>query len=342
MSDSISANETPVTLAFVGCSHIHFPGLRDAMARRPDVQVTALWDADPAKAEAAASHFPGCRVASDPTTIAGDASVAAVALLGETNLHDSHVPIFAAAGKHLFVEKPIGIGADDARRIAEAIEKAGVLFSTGYYHRAEPKIVFLREQIQAGAFGKITRARMSNCHSGALGGWFDTEWRWMADPKIAGVGAFGDLGTHVLDALLWMLGPVKLATARISAGTARYPGCDETGEGLLEFENGVVATMTAAWDDVDDPVKLIISGTEGHATIFRGQLYFQSAHVEGADGKTPWTTLPDPSPWGLDALVDAVQGKPTPALCPVRDAAYACAVMEAMYKGNHENRWATP
>jgi predicted dehydrogenase len=49
--------------------------------------------------------------------------------------------------------------------------------------------------------GKITRARGSNCHSGSLGGWFDKEYRWMADPKIAGVGAFGDLGTHKLDIL---------------------------------------------------------------------------------------------------------------------------------------------
>ena len=81
----------------------------------------------------------------------------------------------AAAGKHMFVEKPLGMGAVDAYRMAEAIEKAGVLFQTGYFMRGNPIHLFLREQIAAGSFGKITRIRHSNCHAGSLGGWFDAD-----------------------------------------------------------------------------------------------------------------------------------------------------------------------
>src|SRR5688500_15632322 len=111
-----------------------------------------------------------------------------------------------AKKKFIFVEKPLGMGAKDAYAMADAMHAIGAKFQTGYFVRGGPMVNFIREHIQKGAFGKITRIRGSNCHSGALGGWFDnkpddhaSDWRWMADPKIAGVGAFGDLGTHLLD-----------------------------------------------------------------------------------------------------------------------------------------------
>ena len=61
---------------------------------------------------------------------------------------------------------------------------------------------------------RVTRVRYSVCHHGAIGGWFDTEWRWMANPTESGCGGFGDLGTHGLDILLWWMGEIESATGR--------------------------------------------------------------------------------------------------------------------------------
>jgi predicted dehydrogenase len=264
-------------------------------------------------------------------------------ITSETNRHEPLVLAAAAAKKHLFVEKPLAIGAGDGYAMADAIEKAGVHFTTGYFSRGDNKLIFLKEQIEAGHFGKITNVRASNCHSGAIGGWFDGEWRWMADPKQSGVGGFGDLGTHSLDILLWFFGSVKHATAQIDNGTARYEGCDETGEGLMRFESGVVAALAAGWDAVSDPATYIISGTEGHAAIINGQLWFQSSHVKGTDGSQPLrrAELPEGKPAGLDAFWDALEGKEA-ALVTAREAAYRSAVMEAMYTGSRETRWVVP
>src|SRR5690606_24945311 len=125
-------------------------------------------------------------------------------------------------------------------------------------------------------------------HSGSLGGWFDTDWLWMTDLAQAGVGAFGDLGTHSLDILMWLMGDVTRVTASIGVATGRYGACDEYGEGLLDFANGVVGTLAAGWVDVAHPVNVIVSGTEGHAYVSENQLFFKSSHVNGADGKEPW------------------------------------------------------
>ena len=329
------------TVAFVGCAHVHTPGFIHTVNARPDVHCKSVWDHDAARAEKRAAEL-GAQVVPDLDALYADPEIDAVIVCTETNLHEQVVLPGAAARKHLFVEKPLGMGARDAYAMADAIEKAGVIYQTGYFQRGVPEHLFLKAQIEAGAFGKITRVRGSNCHSAALGRWFSGGTLWMADPKIAGVGAFGDLGTHSLDILLWLMGDVTTATAQLDEGVHAYPGCDETGEGLMRFQNGAIGTLAAAWDDVANPVSLLISGTEGHATIFNGQLYFQSQHVEGADGQTPWTDLPPGVPAGLDSFLNAITGQTDAALVTVREASYRSAVMEAMYEGAKEGAWVAP
>ena len=328
------------TLAIVGCAHIHIDGFIKTLNSRPEFRCKSVWDHDPARAEKCAAEL-SAAVAESFEAIYADPEIEAVIVCTETNRHEQVVLPGAAAKKHLFIEKPLGFGSADAYRMAEAIEAAGVIYQTGYFMRGDAKHLFLKEQIKNGAFGKITRVRGSNCHNGALGHWFDTEWRWMADPAIAGVGAFGDLGTHSLDILLWLLGDVTEVTAQIDPGTNAYDGCDETGEGLMRFVNGAIGTLAAAWDDVANPVSFLLSGTEGHAAIINGQLYFQSSHVEGADGKSAWTQLSPSRPAGLEAFLDALTGKDA-ALVGVREAAYRSAVMEAMYEGARRSVWMKP
>lgn len=326
-------------IAFVGCAHIHTPSfIRLTTKDRKDVKVKYVWDHLAARAEKRAAEL-SAAVVSDLKQIWNDPEVSAVVICSETNLHRDLILAAAAAGKHIFAEKPLGFTGKESAEMAAAIEKANVLFTTGYFMRTTPAHLFLREQIKAGAFGKITRARGSNCHSGSLGGWFDAkpskpweDWRWMADPKIAGVGAFGDLGTHMLDILMWLLGDVESVTADVRIVNGRYGDCDESGEALLRFKNGTIATLAAGWVDVADPVTLEISGTEAHAVIVNGALYFKNTKMKGADGKQPWTSLPEKPVLPLHQFFNAVAGQTGMPLVTPREAAARVAVMEAAYK----------
>jgi len=329
-----------ITVALVGGAHIHTPSFIDLVKTRPDVRVKAVWDHDAARAAKRAKDM-NSQVVDNLEKIWTDPEITAVVIFSETNRHHDLVLAAAKAGKHMFAEKPLGITAKESLEMARAIEKANLLFTTGYFSRTDPKHLFLKDEIAQGHFGKITRARGSNCHSGSLGGWFDTEWRWMADPKVAGVGAFGDLGTHKLDILMWLLGEVEAVTADIKSVTNRYPGCDECGEGLIQFKNGVIATLAAGWVDVDDPVQLLISGTEGHAVVYNGQLYYQSKQVPGSDAKNPWTKLPKAPRAPLHQFLDAVAGAKDQPLVKPAEAAARVVAMEAMYEAAHGRKWVT-
>lgn len=335
-----------LTLALVGTAHIHTPGFVKRLNARDDVQVKYVWDHQPERAEKWAGEL-NTQVIDDLQAIWDDAGIAGVVICSETHRHEELVLAAAAANKHMFVEKPLGMGADDAYRMAEAIERAGVLFQTGYFMRSQGIHRFLRDEIAQGHLGKVTRVRMSNCHSGSLGGWFDTDYRWMADPAIAGCGAYGDLGTHRLDIMLWMMGDPVRVTADVGVATGRYGDCDEYGEGMCKFEGGAIGVLAGGWVDLADPVPILISGTEGHAYVCQGQLYYKSSHVEGADGKEPWTDLPEDLPHAFELFLDAVGhsvsalGQDVP-LVDVREAAVRSAVMEAMYEAAKTGTWVKP
>ncbi len=326
-------------IALVGCAHIHTPSFVKMLTERAELfDVVGVWDPDPERAEANARLLNAPRCSSDQE-IWKNPSVEAVVICSETKLHEELVRKAVEAKKHLFVEKPLGFAAKDALEMADQIEKAGLLFQTGYFRRGDAIFLFLRDQIRNGAFGTISRVRMTNCHSGSLGGWFDTQWRWMADPSIAGCGAFGDLGTHVLDIMMWFFGMPERVTADIRTVTGRYGAqCDETGEAILQFPGGIIGTLAAGWVDLADPVPCQISGTEGYAVVVNGELFFQSSRVEGADGKTPWTKLPQGREHAFIRFLNALRGEKEELVTP-REAAERSVVMEALYKAGREKTW---
>ena len=99
-----------------------------------------------------------------------------------------------------------------------------------------------------------------------------------------------------------------------------------------------IGTLAAGWVDVEDPVQLLISGTEGHAVIFNDRLYYQSKRA-GTSSKEPVSNLPKGPRAPLNQFVDAVAGSSNPPLVTASEAAARVVVMEAMYKGARGNKW---
>jgi predicted dehydrogenase len=138
---------------------------------------------------------------------------------------------------------------------------------------------------------------------------------------------------------MWMLGEAEAVTGDIKAVTHRYRDCDETGEAIIQFRNGVIATLAAGWVDIEDPVQLLISGTEGHAVIVDNHLFYRSRRIPQSDSKEPWTKLPAAPRAPLHQFLDAVGGAKDQPLVPVREAAERVKVMEAIYEAARGRKW---
>jgi predicted dehydrogenase len=330
-----------ITTAFLGVAHIHTPGfIKRLNDRSSEVRVKSVYDVQAERAKMRAGEIPGADFVAMPDAILGDPEIDAVVICSETVQHLDLVLAAASAGKQIFCEKPLGLGADDAQTMANAIKKAGVTFQTGFFMRSDPTHQFIKREVAAGNLGNVTRIRYTNCHQAALAGWFDTDWRWLADAKLAGGGAMLDLGAHPLDVIintyLSTEGDVVDVAAKLGNRGGRYGNeIDEYGTALLTFASGATAVVEASWVDPQLRSPIEVFGTEGQIQVIDGGIRYYSKRVEGADGKTPVTDLPAAAPHAFDLFWDKLLGKPIAVpLVSVDEAATGSTIMERIYKAS--------
>ena len=322
-----------LTTAFLGVAHIHTPGFINTIKKRGDIRVKAVYDWDAERGQRRATELEAQFVASVDAIIA-DPEITSVVICSETARHRELIEKAANAGKHIFAEKPLATTGEEAAAMRDAIKKAGVIFQTGFFQRSSPAMQFIKQEVEAGNLGTITRMRHTNCHSGSLGGWFDTEWRWIADINEAGGGGYADLGAHSLDIILWVMlpacGPVKSVCGTLGTATKRYGEIDEYGAGIITFESGALAVMEASWVDPKLHAPVEIHGTKGQIIVEGGKVRYYSELVEGADGGD-WTNLPEARPHAFELFWDKQLGQDVP-LVTVEEAAEESRVMHEIYK----------
>src|SRR5689334_23155023 len=105
------------TIAIVGCAHIHIKDIIEVLKGRRDVKVSMVWDLQPLRALSTAQELAATTVA-DLSAIWEDRSITTVIVASETDLHEPLLLAAAAAGKDIFVEKPLAETVESAIRIA--------------------------------------------------------------------------------------------------------------------------------------------------------------------------------------------------------------------------------
>ncbi|KAB2855083.1 MAG: Gfo/Idh/MocA family oxidoreductase, partial [Anaerolineae bacterium] len=171
--------------------------------------------------------------------------------------NDAHaVPSIAAvqAGKHVFCEKPLARTAEEAKSMLDAVNKAGVKHMVAFNYRFVPAIVQARKIIESGALGRIFHFRASYLQEWIIDPNFPKIWR--LDKSVAGSGALGDLGAHVIDLGRFLVGEPKRVMGMTKTFIEERPLPDGSGMGkvdvddafvaLLEFENGAIGTVEAS------------------------------------------------------------------------------------------------
>lgn len=325
-------------LALVGAAHIHSPAYIDTILSHPQIQVRYVWDHDAGRARSAADRL-GARVIDSLDRIWRDERIVGVISCVETRRQPDVLLGAIDAGKAIFAEKPMTRTWTDARAIAAKASAAGTVFQTGYFLRYHPSIRSMRDAVLAGSFGRVNRIHARLTHPGALDGWFDSEWAWMADASKGGPDAFHDLGIHLVDLMMWINGPIDRVIYDTDAAVARYPGMDTSGAGLVKFANGSLGLIETSWADQETPSSLAIEGTEG--SVYLGSDH-ASAHGPVAT-RHDWSnvgTLSMSAREGLAPFLDRLSGRPA-NLVDIRDAAQTIAVMDAFSTARRQSAWAS-
>ncbi|HID21217.1 MAG TPA: Gfo/Idh/MocA family oxidoreductase, partial [Planctomycetaceae bacterium] len=160
--------------------------------------------------------------------------------------------------KHVLVEKPMATSVADAERMVQVCRDRGVKLSIGYHMRFHPLHNEAARIVHGGELGKpaLARCQFYFRYPGA-----PPEWRQSADS--AGWWALGDVGTHALDLLCWLLGDVSEVTAAF--GHARFDyETEDCAMLMLRFQNGAIGMLDCSTAVHSPASKLEVYGLDGN------------------------------------------------------------------------------
>src|SRR5215207_6012049 len=229
--------------AFMGKAHANAYRTLSYMTWPPPLVpelVTIAGRTEEAVAEAAARYgFAGHVM--DWRAIVADDRIGLFDNVGPNDLHGAPTIAAAEAGKHVICEKPLGRDADESYETWQRVQAVGVKHMCAFNYRFVPAVRLAREMVEAGELGEILHFR-----GAYLQEWGATDAAvWRFDPALAGSGALGDLGAHVIDLARYLVGEIEA----VSALTATFqPGreVDDAIEAAVAFEGGAVGTIEAS------------------------------------------------------------------------------------------------
>ena len=315
-----------VRWGIVGCGDVCEVKSGPAALNRAGSRVVHVMRRDGAKAADFARRHGVARWSDEAAAVIGDPDVNAVYVATPPGSHRDLALRVAAAGKPCYVEKPMARTAAECREMNAISGRAGLPLFVAYYRRRLPRWVKLKALIDGGRLGDVTHAdyRMTRPHRPGK----SDEWR--LDPAVGGGGLALDVGSHVLDVLDFLLGPLSGVH-----GHARNWSANAVEDALaLTFAAGDVVG-TAAWNFagcVREDV-LTLTGTRGRVTI--SGLGNEPFTLESAGG-TETYDLPSPAavqrPLAATVIHDLLTGDST---CPStgRTAERTNAVLDAARAG---------
>ncbi|MFJ8591578.1 Gfo/Idh/MocA family protein [Streptomyces sp. NPDC093598] len=165
----------------------------------------------PGRAEEAAAQFGFASTTRDWREVAADPRVQAVSITAPNFLHREIGVAMAEAGKHIWIEKPVGLTAEDAGAVADAVATAGVQGTVGFNYRNAPAVEEARELIASGEIGTVTHVRIRLFSDYAAHPEGALTWRY--ERERGGSGVLGDLASHGVDLARHLLGDITSLTA---------------------------------------------------------------------------------------------------------------------------------
>lgn len=230
-----------VRWGIVGCGAVTEVKSGPAFSKTPGSSLVAVMRRDGEKARDYAQRHGVPRWYDDADALIHDDEVDAVYIATPPSSHREHALKAIAAGKPVYVEKPMAMNHRECMDIVEAGRAANVPVFVAYYRRALPRFASIARLLREGAIGSPRLVNVLLHHP------FESRYAdpanlpWTVRPEISGGGIFVDIGCHTLDILDFLLGPLVDVRGMVSNQLNAYPAEDSVAMAFA-FGNGVLGT----------------------------------------------------------------------------------------------------
>lgn len=333
-----------------GIARTHFPGWKES----PHAEIAALADINPDVLKRVGEQLGVQRLYEKPEDLIADKSIDIVDVCTPNMYHTPLTVAALEAGKHVICEKPLAPTPADIQKMIKARDKSGKLLMTAQHFRFAGNSKALKAEIDGGALGEVYHARSWMLRrSGAPTG------AGFVQKKHSGGGPCIDIGVHILDLTLWMMGhPKPVAVTGVTQDKLRrLPGAfsnwggpipdfwdvEEFAAAFVRFQNGATLILEVSWllnhpKTQGEDMQMWLYGDKGGAhwpqnvilktnNATRQHMDIQLQNAEGGE----------PHAKECMAFAEAVAGgKPSPV--PAEQSLDVITILDALYRSASEGR----
>ena len=318
-----------INWGIIGCGNVTEVKSGPAFNKVPNSNLVAVMRRDAAKAADYANRHKVAKWYSDAYKLINDPGVNAIYVATPPSSHKEFTLAALAAGKPVYVEKPVAMNEAECSEMSAASKKTGVKLCVAHYRRQIPLFKKVKALLDEKAIGDIRFVDLKLTQSAKKNIVAPSEVNWRIDPAISGGGIFHDLAPHQLDLMYHFFGAAKKVTG-ISQNQAGLYAADDIVTGQIQFNNGVVLNglwcFTVQESDVQD--SCIIAGSKGNIRFS----VFGDALSVTIDGQQQNYTIPYPPHVQQPMIEQVVQyfigQQPNP--CSADEAAIVMQWMDCM------------
>lgn len=326
----------------------HMPGYETA---KDLCEMVAVADPNPEALAAVKEKFGITRLYADYRDMLKDGGLDAVSVTTPNALHKQPTIDALMAGCHVLCEKPLAMNAEEGKEMCRTARDQGKLLQVGLQSRFSAPALFLKEFIDNGSMGDIMYARAKALRRRGV-----PHWGVFIDKEKQGGGPLIDIGVHILDLTLFMMGYPKpvVATGKTWDTLAKNKSnrnfwgefdrskftVEDLAVGMIRFDNGAVVTLESSFmaNVEGDPFESQLMGTEAGATI---RLWHEKPldiykQINGQYFDMAPQNLPKVNSMHHDSVKSFVQAiaEGKPAAVPGEQALILNAVFDALYKSS--------
>lgn len=307
------------------------------------VEIVAISDVVLEKAEELAKKFEIPHVFSSYEEMLEKVELDAVSICTPNKFHYPATTAALQAGCHVLCEKPPAMTVKEAEAMAEVAEKAGKILTYGFHYRHAPQVEVLKRFIDAGELGEIYAARVTAMRRRGIPG-----WGVFTNKELQGGGPLIDIGVHMLDTALYLMGypepDTVFGVTYQKLGNRKGVGLfgqwdwenysiEDMARGMITFKNGasiLLDTSFAANVEKHEEMNVALMGSEGGADVFPLKIY-QEKHETLIDITPSYLPSKGYHELELERFVDAcIQG--TTPLSTAKEGVYLQQIIKGLYE----------
>ncbi len=242
------------------------------------------------------------------------------------------------AGKHVLVEKPLALNAQDAADIVQAAQAAGLRAGCAYYRRFFPRFEQARQMLAEGDFGRIIS--IDTCYHGWFNPQPDDPKIWRVQHEKSGGGPLADMGSHAIDILIGLFGFPSNVFAHVRTLVQPYE-VEDTAAALMQTSDGASITASFSWCSQTWAHRFEIVGEKAR---LRWDPHDTGKVIKTVGRETTELDLPNAQNVHLPLVqdfIDAVRQNREPRVS-VAEAAKTNRVIDAIYQSSRERREVAP